>query len=308
ATRSGQVEVLRYLLEIQHLSPTTKTYALETPLHLSAHHPIPSIPALLIAHGADVNGRDAVLETPLHYASRHGTDRTIALLLSHSADPNAQSTTLTSPLHLARDPETVSALLAHPDTNPNLASRTGTTPILYHAQHAATPTVLAILAHSATDPRAADVGGRTLLHLACFRGYGDIVEALLTRGGVDIESRTLRGNAPLHAASDAGHLDIVGMLLRAGADPRVRNGQGKRAGDLARNEAVREILDGERLVGVTATVCPVCVCVCRAGDECRTGKGSDVLKTRVESNALPRRLPSRPYYRLYPLPHSQFPQ
>lgn len=48
--------------------------------------------------------------------------------------------------------------------------------------------------------------------------------------------------APLHAAAGRGHIDMVQLLLANGADPRLRDPQGKTAFDVAREAVFPEVL------------------------------------------------------------------
>ena len=54
---------------------------------------------------------------------------------------------------------------------------------------------------------------------------------------------TARWNTALHAASDAGWMECAQLLCAHGADPTLRNMQGRTALDLARGEGMRGMLE-----------------------------------------------------------------
>ncbi|MDC4224217.1 MAG: ankyrin repeat domain-containing protein [Candidatus Manganitrophus sp.] len=72
-----------------------------------------AITEMLVAHGADVNVRQAAGWTPLHQAAMHGQLKLAKLLLDHGADANAKAENGKTPLALATTGKhaTVAALL-----------------------------------------------------------------------------------------------------------------------------------------------------------------------------------------------------
>ncbi|KAK0648234.1 DYW family of nucleic acid deaminases-domain-containing protein [Cercophora newfieldiana] len=82
--------------------------------------------------------------------------------------------------------------------------------------------------------------GRTTLHLAAAESHPEIVELLLTRGA-DPNVRDVEGKTPLSEAALWGRLENVRILLEHGADPLlecIRDDKTVLAVDFARNEGV----------------------------------------------------------------------
>ena len=89
---------------------------------------------LLLAKGADVNERAAMNKTPLMWAAQTGTIDIVRLFLAHGAKVNAEDEWEMSALKYAmlskHHRNIVQQLLAH-ESDPDLASKDGTTPFSY---------------------------------------------------------------------------------------------------------------------------------------------------------------------------------
>jgi hypothetical protein len=75
--------------------------------------------------------------------------------------------------------------------------------------------------------------GRTALHKASFWGHSKTVSFLLQNCRLNVNALDYNGDTPLHDAVKLDHPATVEILLSAGADPTIRNLQGKTAIDLA---------------------------------------------------------------------------
>jgi len=87
--------------------------------------------ALLVASGADLDGRDKEQATPLHEACYQGGPRVVELLLGYGADPNAADRSGRTPLHRAamkHHPACCRILLEH-GANPNAQDSRGHAPL-----------------------------------------------------------------------------------------------------------------------------------------------------------------------------------
>eukprot|EP01046_Picozoa_sp_COSAG06_P056625 COSAG06_NODE_10772_length_1618_cov_3.004608_1_plen_116_part_00 len=83
------------------------------------------------------------------------------------------------------------------------------------------------------DLRPPRSGGRTALAIACNMGSYEAAEALCAHGA-ELDTRSNSQNTPLMTAAYQGHTKICEMLLALGADPSLKNNEGKTALDRAR--------------------------------------------------------------------------
>lgn len=72
------------------------------------------------------------------------------------------------------------------------------------------------------------------LHLASRQGRTDIMRTLMARGADPDARKGAEGNTPLMSAASAGKAEAVELLVELGADPGLRNEQGKDAEQIAR--------------------------------------------------------------------------
>ena len=80
------------------------------------------------------------------------------------------------------------------------------------------------------------------MHLAAERDCGGIVKAL-KEAGAGVEVRDKNGATPLMVAAFVGAKDAARKLIDAGADKEKRDGEGRRAVDLAEIKNMQEIVD-----------------------------------------------------------------
>ena len=76
------------------------------------------------------------------------------------------------------------------------------------------------------SPLAQDESGSTALHLAAYKGNAELVQVLVGTKGVLVDSRDHAGNTAMQLAAASGKEEVVAILLKAGADPRLKNGEG----------------------------------------------------------------------------------
>ncbi len=116
------------------------------------------------------------------------------------------------------DPAVTKKLLAA-GADPNMALRSGETPVMAAAREGHVALVRALL-DAGADPNAQEKnGGQTALMWAAAGGYSAITEELV-RHKADVNARTKSGNTALMFAA-RGDLGSTRALLDAGADPNV---------------------------------------------------------------------------------------
>lgn len=156
-----------------------------------------------IEDGGDVNvANRASGYTLLHTAARYGSLELVDLLLSHGASVNVNARNLVNetPLHNA---------------------------VLYQKRDI----VDRLLAGNA-DPTLVDMCKWSALHYAAYNGDESLVELFLGLG-VDINAADYRGRTPLYLAVMQRYHDVIEFLLECGANPNVRDEDGRRIEDIS---------------------------------------------------------------------------
>lgn len=214
AIMSGDTARVSYLVERKHAVIGAQSLQGETPLHQALIERSAPLVAYLIAHGADVNGRDRDGWTPLMTAAYYDDAADVKTLVAHGGDPNARSMQQLTPLAIA-------------------------------AQYGKNEAAVALV-EAGADPRSA-VGeaGYTPLMLAVRNGSPALARALI-RKGADVNARNQGGVTALMIAAAGGDAEIVGLLVHAGANPRAQTDRGDSALSIARargDEKVIRLLD-----------------------------------------------------------------
>eukprot|EP01043_Picozoa_sp_COSAG02_P076456 COSAG02_NODE_16252_length_1099_cov_1.197000_1_plen_203_part_01 len=103
----------------------------------------------------------------------------------------------------------------------------------------------ALLRRPGVDADAADEYGRVALHEAVRHERVEVLHQLLTHG-VDVDlARESDGCTALMTAARDGAVAVLGMLLEAGADWRLRSGDGETAAEMA--QAAHEVITAAAL-------------------------------------------------------------
>ena len=85
--------------------------------------------------------------------------------------------------------------------------------------------------------------GRSALMYSSREGHVQIVQFLLSQSGIQVNAQNVNGWTALHIASSYGYDDIVHMLVNEGkADKSVKAKNGKTAAEMAKNDAIKKLL------------------------------------------------------------------
>jgi ankyrin repeat protein len=104
-----------------------------------------------------------------------------------------------------------------------------------------------VLLSAGALPSVVDCDGAVPLHDAAAGGYTSICEMLLAATAPeerDVNRQDAEGDSPLHNAARGGHLDTCTVLVTLGADPTMRNAEGKTPAMVAGGGPVANMLEG----------------------------------------------------------------
>ena len=201
----------------------------------------------LLDHGTNVNAQDKDHKTPLLLAMKRLWHKIFRVLLEHGADPNVKDNHGRISLHVLFDEEYdhidevntlefVRSLLEH-GVDINTQDGHHKAPLHLAIQYARYNLVRVFLKHDA-DPDMKTDGGQTPLHLALENEYGlggpkenifgaSLSTHLLLEHGADVNAQDDDQTTPLLLAIRQKMYDIARVLLVRGAEPNVKNWEGK---------------------------------------------------------------------------------
>lgn len=204
------IDLFKFLINKKLNINATDTYN-NTPLHIALSHCNYKIADILIKHGANINIKNIGNQIALHVVLEIFIDRKprylyenyilkiVNVLLKSTTDIDVIDVNGYTPLHLAlknRRINTVKMLLKH-GVNPMIKTR----------------------------------DGESVLHLAVIylRNNFNIINYLIKIKRVDINEIDNEGNTPLIIAFEMYNLEAAEILLDNGADPNIKNNDGKSA-------------------------------------------------------------------------------
>jgi ankyrin repeat protein len=227
----GTPQQLSALLD-SGLDPNSRTDGGTTILMMAA--PDPEKVRLLLKQGADVKARASSGTDALTIAAAYrGSARTLGLLLEAGAEVRAPAGVRprNSPLLFASmngDMENIKLLLAR-GADPSAAALSSAVTFGYLD-------VVRTLIAAGASVRGTEASGINLLHWAVIADRPAVIPALIA-AGVPLNATDQDGYTPLmYAASiDFGNTRSLDALLRAGADPAIRNNDGRTPREQARH-------------------------------------------------------------------------
>ncbi len=223
-----------------------------TPLHLAILFRNDEIAELLLNHQADINRQNRDKASPLLLATLYGTYKAEETLLIQKADINLKDSDGNTPLHISSSygmTEKTDLLLKF---NPDADSRNlaGNTPLHLAVAKGDNEKIIVALLDKGVDIAAADSTGKNALLKATSSKKGN--SEILLKRGADIRSQDRDGNTVLHyplqiVLMSRPYLPIImdklKMHMQYGADPEIKNKQGKSAMDLANEIGDKELIE-----------------------------------------------------------------
>ncbi|XP_046649363.1 uncharacterized protein LOC124340776 [Daphnia pulicaria] len=209
------MKTIRFLIENgQDISALTWGENGTNALHVAAANEKTTdlIDAILETGKFDINGLDNDGHTPLHHAM-DGSNRTVNVpyLIKKGADPNIANKTGITPLHLAAQKEETTELidiiLGTGQCNINPVDNDGRTPLHYAIKRPKPITINARrLIKIGANPGVADKNGVTPLHMAVRNAESmDLIEILLNTEAVDVKNVDKQGRTALDCARGNKH-------------------------------------------------------------------------------------------------------
>jgi ankyrin repeat protein len=131
-------------------------------------------------------------------------------------------------------------LLANPAINPNLANKSGETPLMLASIDGELPVVKTLVLDKKVD---VNKTGWTPLHYACSTGKLEVAQFLITHGA-KVNALSPSETTPLMMAVSSGNDQLIKFLLDNGADLKMRNHEGFTAIDVAELFSKDDIRDG----------------------------------------------------------------
>ena len=250
AVRNGDLEAIK-----KHIVEGVDVNALQfemPPLTWAAMMGQTAAAELLLAHGADIKGRNRDGNTALHLAVFLGRAETAQLLLKNGADVHAKNNDGGTPVDILGVPWEMTRLLLGPmgieleqeqlevgrakiremfsaDAKIGAAilpnSKDNSTD-LWAAARTGNLQAIKRYIEEGGDINALDNGFRlSAMSWGALHGQTEIVQ-LLIENGVDVNIKSGDGATPLHSAAFLGRVDVAKLLLENGADIKARNNDG----------------------------------------------------------------------------------
>lgn len=224
-----------------------------TPLHLASIFGHDDIIDLLIQHDADIDALNTEGQAPLHLASLYGNPESVKSLLAGGANINIVDNDGNTPLHITALYENHENLDEILKGNPDIdaVNNNGYTPLLLAVQQLENEKVVEHLLLHGADVNITDRTKKNALLVSVYSNRKEYIGIFLSKG-MDINSQDEDGNTSLHYPLRnvlrnkmflSFSKEIVNLLIDAGADPYIKNKEGKSPMDLATESGEKELID-----------------------------------------------------------------
>jgi ankyrin repeat protein len=190
----------------------------KTPLMYAAESDHPEIVKLLLRSGAIVDAQDKRGQTALYYAVLEQKTEAVKSLLEYGADPHKKNWDGTPFKSATYSNKEIVMLITHYDQSKGSeVSDRAREEMLQSASFKGDLGIVRELIAQGVNLTAKDHNGWNALSYACAKGHLDITQVLLA-AGADVNIKDQSGCTALSEAAYWGHLEIVNILLSAGAE------------------------------------------------------------------------------------------
>lgn len=150
--------------------------------------------------------------------------------ISYHSEESQQGTTMAHVLAYSELMSPLRLLLAYPASaaaEVNTRDRLGRTPLIRAAGNGSSHVVELLLSDGQVEVNTKDISGWTALFWAVSRKHQTAIELLLASKRVDVDAQSVTGRSPLSWAAEKGHAATVRLLLAGGADPDLKDNEGR---------------------------------------------------------------------------------
>lgn len=208
----------------------------------------------LLAEGAEVDALDPQGWTALRWAAQEGHVDVVQLLLAHGADINGKSDGGVPLIEaMERRHSDVAAVLIMNGAKLNVASDRYAKTLLEMAASSGRRDLAELLISKGAAAETDRGPISQAMISAAEAGRKDMVEFFFARGA-DVNAKGGTGWTALHCAAEFGHADIAQLLIARGADVKAVTDRGETAVDLAMEWGHREIVRLLAAVGADLTI------------------------------------------------------
>ncbi|XP_070565863.1 putative ankyrin repeat protein RF_0580 [Ptychodera flava] len=217
---------------------------MKTPLHLAAESDKVDIARQLLKAGAHIELKDSSGESPIQITKTNPNSQMLMVLRGEEPKPKVKTVKGEEKISISPEEQkflTKIKAFQKSGGDINDQDKDGKIPLHVSTTNNWISAVLFLLDEGAKIGRL-DKTGVTPFHVAAVMNHVKILQIFLDRGG-DVNKVDEYGCTPLHfAAIGQDCLESVRLLLSAGADPNMRNKNGKTPMDLAVDGKRKEVV------------------------------------------------------------------
>nr|XP_039251264.1 histone-lysine N-methyltransferase EHMT1-like [Styela clava] len=214
-----------------------------TALHEAVARDSLEIVHLLVTAGADVNVHDEDGKTPLFYAEQQNRLDIVKYLITCNTSLVHSDSEGMVPLHHAAKNgrlESCLTLMKYGSKNQiNCLDEGGWTPLVWAAEHKRTSTAQCLMYYNA-NMHTVDQEGNICLQWAALAGNKKILLMCLKKN-CNIDHQNILGDTALHIAAREDNRECVVLLLAWGANPRIKNNEGRFPAQCAKEPSLCQV-------------------------------------------------------------------